>query len=81
MSPGSHHIEPVAEISDVATGRLLIFGSATPGNQFVAQPVHVWTLTETNRSQPGDGLDDRRRLRMLPPVRRVSRGRRRVTAG
>jgi len=44
-------VQPVAEISDVATGRLLIFGSATPGNQFVAQPVHVWTLTGSNWSQ------------------------------
>jgi hypothetical protein len=44
-------IEPVAEISDVSSGRLLIFGSATPGNQFVAQPVHVWALVGSNWSR------------------------------
>jgi hypothetical protein len=44
-------VEPVAEISDLSGGRLLIFGSATPGNQFVAQPVHLWALIGSNWSQ------------------------------
>src|ERR1039457_5181454 len=30
-------VEPVAEISDATSGRLLIFGSATRSTQFVAQ--------------------------------------------
>ena len=38
-------IAPVAEITDSTTGQLLIFGSATPSNQLVAQSIHLWTLT------------------------------------
>ena len=37
-------VEPDAEIADSTTGQLLVFGSATPGSQFAAQPVHVWAL-------------------------------------
>ncbi|HVC41678.1 MAG TPA: hypothetical protein VND54_06850 [Candidatus Saccharimonadales bacterium] len=37
-------LEPVAEISDATSGQLLVFGSATPSSQSVAQPVHVWAL-------------------------------------
>ncbi len=37
-------VEPGAEISESATGQLLVFGSATLGTQFAAQPVHVWAL-------------------------------------
>ena len=37
-------VEPVAEVGDSTTGRLLVFGSTTPGNQYVAQPVHLWAL-------------------------------------
>ena len=44
-------VEPVAEISDATSGRLLIFGSATPSSQYVAQPVHVWALTGTTWRQ------------------------------
>jgi hypothetical protein len=36
--------EPVAEITDTATGQLLILGSASPSNPYSAQPVHVWSL-------------------------------------
>ncbi len=38
-------VEPVAEITDAASGQLLIFGSATPSSQSVAQPVHLWALS------------------------------------
>lgn len=38
-------IEPVAEITDATHGRLLIVGSATPSNPFIAQPVHLWSLS------------------------------------
>jgi hypothetical protein len=44
-------VEPVAEISDATSGWLLIFGSATPSSQYVAQPVHVWALTGTTWRQ------------------------------
>jgi hypothetical protein len=37
-------VEPDAEIADSTTGQLLVFGSASPGGQFAAQPVHVWAL-------------------------------------
>lgn len=38
-------IEPVAEISDLTSRQLLIFGSTQPGTQSVAQPVHLWALS------------------------------------
>lgn len=37
-------IEPVVEITDATSGRLLIFGSAVPSNPHAAQPVHLWSL-------------------------------------
>jgi hypothetical protein len=36
--------EPVAEITDATTGRLLIIGSAATSSSFVAQPVHLYAL-------------------------------------
>jgi hypothetical protein len=42
-------VEPVAEISDAT--HLLIFGSATPSSQFVAQPVHLWALVGSTWQQ------------------------------
>jgi hypothetical protein len=47
LDVGRLPVEPVAEISDATSGRLLIFGSATPSSQFVAQPVHLWALDGT----------------------------------
>jgi hypothetical protein len=36
--------EPVAELTDTTTGRLLIVGSAMPSSAVAAQPVHLWEL-------------------------------------
>jgi hypothetical protein len=38
-------IEPVAEVTDATSGQLLIIGSPTPSNPYVAQPVHLWALS------------------------------------
>jgi hypothetical protein len=38
-------IEPVAEITDATHGQLVIVGSALPSNPYVAQPVHLWSLS------------------------------------
>jgi hypothetical protein len=43
--------EPVAEITDAITGRLLIVGSAATTSSFVAQPVHLWALNGTTWQQ------------------------------
>ncbi len=44
-------IEPVAEITDATSGQLLIIGSATPSNPYVAQPVHLWALNGSSWRQ------------------------------